>query len=618
MKTARRHGPLSAGTSAIRPSDIVFLFALIAAAAYFLATASYGITVCDETMYQFFPYRIASGDKLFADDWMISNLISVFTYLPYSVYTSLFGGVEGLALSLRYLYVAIKLILFVYIYARLRDYGCWAVLAGVLFIGTDLFGIKTTSYYSVCANAAAIAGILLFIKKDRRKPHLVFAGFLFSCAVIAEPSVALVWFAYSAAVLFRSIRAKKKKTVPEDAASVLSPGVWLYTFIGICAAAAVFLLLCLLVFTGSDLKAMFAGVSEMLQYVTFDNGSGMSTTLIRLMKPVTYCLYYGVYFAVPFTAVWLLCVIPNRFGRRRRKQFFAVLAVLYMLMNVHLILYPTYRNSHDSSGEAVSHPLLLSLLAAASYACTEKKNKKLFAFLVFSFAVSASVDLFSNNSFGSLMLVGCVPAVLLLRDYIAEQAPLFPRRAEGRRKGAAPAKGKAAFGALLCALLVFIPSFEAWHFVYMARLHETERIFCKSDAPLDAVIDTGILKGIRTTAALKENYEKSCRDARAVAAVCENGLIVVDYDTTVYMNAGVRVNTPATHIVGNDWHTEEGWWTLHPDRRPDVAYIPFFTLSYIEFNDITAEEKLAWFEENADITVTEGEIGYIVKIDRWK
>ena len=624
MKTDRFGKTVSIGGRRFFVPDLVFAAALAALGVFFVLTAPYGITESDETLYQFYSYRLSCGDKLFVDDWMISNLFSVFTYLPFRVYTAAFGGTEGLALAMRYLYVAVKLILFAYIYLSLRSRGLWAVLADAVFVGTDLFGLKALSYYSVCVHAVLLAGMLLFVKEDRKNRHCVFAGFLFACAVVAEPTAALVWLVYSLAVLLCAVRKKRGGKAPEAFSFILGPKIWALIFAGICAAALTFVVLCAFIFTGRDLQALFAGLKEMLKYVTYSNGTGGDTFLIRLNKPLMYVFYYGVYFAVPFAALWLLTAVPSRLREKHGERFFAALCVLFMLMSVHLILYPAYRNGNDAAGESVSHPLLLVLLAFAAYAVTAQKNKKLFAFLTLSAAVSVSVDLFSNNSFGSVLLAGAVPAVLLLEDCVRER--LAPEAAAGRRKKRASKGGKAAreenngkktVAAILCALTVFLPSFEAWHYAYMARMHETERFFCMSSAPLDARISTGILKGVYTTAELRENYEKSVRDAKRIGALCERGLIVVDYDTTVYMNAGVKAYAPATHIVGNDWGTEEAWWAQHPDKRPDVAYIPYFTLSYIRFNDITAEEKLSYFRNNADVEVTEGEIGYIVKITRW-
>ena len=591
-------------------------------------------------------YRLLKGDRLFSDDWMIGNLNAVFTYLPYRVYVMLFGGPEGVLLALRYLYYAIKMLLFLYLYLSLREYGAWGVLAGALCMGTDLFGIKTTSYYSVCLNAAVLAGMILFVKRRTVPICHMAAGFLFSCAVIAEPQTALVWLLYSLLVFMAWFLGKRGKPVLKDYTFILSPKAWRNLLYGICAAVVVFLFLCAICFTGTDLKDVFAGLSTMLTYVTFDTAVGYSTTLLRLMKVVKYAFLYNPVLFVMFFVVFIVAVPLHRFTKKHEKLWFSLLVILFMLMSVRLILLPfesegplpfewitmAFFPLDDASGECASHPMLLFFIALAAYAFTKERNRRLLAFMLLSFAVSAAVDAFSNNTFGSMLLIASVPSVLLIRDYFKEQWVLrFEQRPETKEnKGKVPAmkdpeqksaaKEKRRIGGYACLLLVlvcFIPSFEIWHWFYMGHMHETERGYCASDAPLDTGIEDGVLKGIITTRELAENYGKSVADAAAIQETGREKLWVIDYDTTVYFNVGVSVCSPAIHLTGSFWGTEEAWWEMYPEKRPDIAYVPFSTLSYLEFGDISSEEKLSYLREHAEIEVTEGEIGYIVKINHW-
>ena len=65
------------------------------------------------------------------------------------------------------------------------------------------------------------------------------------------------------------------------------------------------------------------------------------------------------------------------------------------------------------------------------------------------------------------------------------------------------------------------------------------------------------------------------------------------------------------------WERVSLWWQMHPEKRPDAVYIPHIRFSYMEYPDASPEEKLAWLRSHAEIEVTEGEIGSIVKILRW-
>ena len=90
---------ISIGKYRLRFSDCLFLFVFLFLAVYSFVRAPYGITNSDESLFQLYNYRLMKGDHLFCDDWMIGNLTSVFTYLPYRVYVMLLGGPEGVLLA---------------------------------------------------------------------------------------------------------------------------------------------------------------------------------------------------------------------------------------------------------------------------------------------------------------------------------------------------------------------------------------------------------------------------------------------------------------------------------------------------------------------------------------
>ena len=624
-----------------RHSDLLFFIAFIFVAIYFFCIAPYGITESDESLYQFFVFRITKGDMLFKDDWSLSNLIAFFTYLPFRITTAILGDSEGLIIVLRYLYYGIKMLLFVFTYFSLKNYGVWSVFAGLLFVGTDVFGLKTISYYSVCINSVFLVGMILFSKKTSSPIWHIIAGFLFSCAAIAEPPVVLVWFFYSAFVFAVWLRKKAEKPVLDAFGFITEPKVFWGLFGGICIAVVVFLSLCVILFCGNDIKSVITGIRMAVQFLSINTQSGVSTTVVRLMKIITYALYFHPILFIAFFVVFILAVPLHPYTKKHERFFFLLISVLFVFMSVRLILIPfegtgmrynrmfipPFVSIDDSSGECVCHPFLFSVLAIVAYTFTKKKNRKLFAFLLMTFMVSVAVDIFSNNSFGTMLLAGSVPSALLFRDYFIEQKIQFklsrdkhlstePKQSSLRTKKAIQRFEKAYFP-YLCALLCFIVSFEALHYVYMAQFYETERGFCGSSAPLDTKIGDGLLKGVITTEDIAATYEKSVADASEINQICKKGLIVLDFDTTVYLNADRPVYTPTVHVSGDNWEVEEKWWMTHPEKLPDVAYIPFFSMSYIDFDDISPEEKLAYFNSVADTTVTKGEMGFIVQLSNW-
>ncbi len=600
------HGSIKIGRFTFTYADLAAAFVFIAAAVFFSVNARYGSNESDETLYQVVCYRLSRGDKLFADDWMfITN--AYFLYLPYRVACLICGGTEGIIPVLRYFYVAVKMVFFVYVYRSLRQYRFWAVLASALYIGTDLFGMKTMDFLSVCMNAALITAVILFIRKNARPWQYVFAGFVFSCAVIVQPGTALVWVLYSLLALFVWFAHKKGKTLLVDYGFILSPRVWRYLFYGVCAAAGTFLLLNALFFSGTDLQAIALGLRELLALFGRRTAEGYSLVWIRLNKPVMYAIMYQpALFVLFFAVLGVLTVLPKKLPQTE-KPLFCALFVLFICASVHLLLYPV-ETTGNTVGESGSHGLLTAVMGLPFYARTKQKDRRLFAFLVFSIALSLTVDIFSNNTFGSVLLVGDIPAVLLMRGYFSEQKE--KESPSGKKRPAkAPAAAKA-YRAALIAFVVFLSVFECVHWGYMTTLPALEARLGGFNSPLDTTVSAGVYKGTVTTRELADFCEKTCRDAKKLGEICGRGLYVADYDVTAYLSAGADVYAPWAQVFQN-WEGEEAWWQSH--AWPDVVYVPYSALSY-STDVASTQDRLAYFQSKGAVSVEEGENGYILKL----
>ncbi len=604
---------------ALTKPDIAAIVLFAALAGFFLWNALRGVTEMDESIYQIYNYRLLTGDKFYADDWNTSPFFSLFNELPFRLFYTVLGSAEGLLAAQRLFFVGIKLFFFALAYVCMRRYGYWAILAAAVFTGTDPFGIKTMNYYAVCAFAVLAAALLLFVRREVRPAHFVFAGAVFSCAVLAEPSAAGVWLLYCALVLCRWLVRKKRPGFGERYGFILAPACWRRLLYGVLCAAAAVGLLCAVYFMRAQPQTLWQGF---LQALNDPERSGKGLSLIadrffvirlyiRIFHPV---LFFG------FAAVLAAALITRRFTRRYERLFLLPLTALYAALSVRQLLYPL-REVGYAVGESVCHALPLCMLAVYFYVVTDNKDRRHFAFLLFSFGVTVCSDMISMSAFGALSQVGGVAAVLLIRDYFSEQKnrPASPVKHKKTSAGTpAPAFYKPA-AAALAALLAFIPVYEAAHYAYMARLHEYEYLFRSSDAPLDSTVSVGALKGIRTTREIKDEYEKSVRDARRIAEFCKNGLYVADLAPSVYLDAGAPVSAHSGYYYyGEGWDRIVLWWNMHPEKRPDAVYIPLANLNGLKYPDTSPEEKLAYLETLAEISVDEGEIGYIVRIVRWK
>lgn len=608
------------GRRNIRFADITFVAVLAGLAVYFFVNVPYGMTEVDEASFLYSCFRRMTGDKIYADDWNFANLFTVFIYFPFRIFYLILGGTQGIIIAFRYLYSVLKLVIFSCTYFALRKYGFWAVLAGSVFVGTDFFGLKTISYYTVCVFSLLLCGLLLFIKKEPKPLQMIAAGVFFSWAVIAEPGAAVVWFVYSILVLICCVYKKRNRPILSGYDFILSERVWKYTFFGIAISAVLFLFSCAVFFTGTDLNKIVTGFIQALNSSNYETVEGFSSATVRLYKYYVYFVLYNRVFVILFAAVYFFGVCLHRYTKKFEKPVFILLSVLFAAMSVHLILYPV-ETTGGAIGECSSHALLLTLLGAAAYVFTPEKNRKMFAFLLLSFAVSFMVDLTSNVTFCCVLLVGVVPSVILLRDYLCSQfgeyaRSFVPQKTKKQKRKEKPASAVIkVWLAALCALPLFIASFEVWHYVYMADLHETEEIFVMSNEPLDSTIPSGIYKGIITTASISDNYQKSLRDAGKISELCKVSLYIMDCAPSVYLDSGVRAAEPWLQFFLDDWKAEELWWELHPDLKPDVFYIPYTSLSYMDIGgENINKEKLAYLNSRAEIKIENGEAGYIVKI----
>ncbi len=596
----------------------VAVFAVLAACLF--GSAAFGITETDEALYQTYVLRLMRGDRFYADDWSLSPFFMIFNYLPFALYYGVTGGAAGSVLALRFVYAALKLAFFAVAYLCLRRFGFWGLLAAAVCAGAMPFGLKTVNYYFVAQCALLPAGALLFLREDERPARSAAAGALFGVAVLAEPSLAAVWAVYGVLVLCRWICGKRNRWFLKNYDFLLSPRVWLHIFYGVLAAAGVFLALAAAFFMRAPLGALLQGF---LQALNDPERSGGALQLLAGRLSVIK-IYIGIFHpAVFITFFALLAAAPivRSFTRRFDVLLLAALGAAAAVMCVRLLTYPM-ETVGFAVGETICHPLPFALLGFVFYAFTGQKDRRLLAWLLFSCAVTVCADMISMSAFGALSELAAVPSALLLRAYVKEtRAPAPPEAAKKKKPSPAP-KAPVAVRALpvvLGAILVFLPLSEAAHWAYTARLREAERLFVKTDAPLDTVISCGALKGIRTTAALAETYEKSARDAARIGGICEGRLYVADLAPSVYLDADAAVAAHSPYYYYEEgWDRVSLWWRMHPDKLPDAVYIPFEKLSLLEYPDASPEEKLEALRGFAEIEVTQGEIGYIVKIIRWK
>ncbi|MBQ6018599.1 MAG: hypothetical protein IJL26_00330 [Clostridia bacterium] len=593
-------------------SDLAALLLCAGLFGYLFWAAGRGIDTVDESFYYTIAQRLLQGDRFLVDEWHVSQFSAVFQLLPYRLCAKLTGG-EGTLLALRYLYLCVDLILYWYFYLKLRAKKAWGALAAALFCSFVFFGLYTFSYYTMCPQALAVMGMLLFVDDRRSPPRLLFAGLLLACAVLIEPTLTLVYAAYSVLVLIRAVRKRKGRAFLDAYAFAVNGRVWGYLTATAALCAAAFLIYLV---ASSGFSAILANLPEMFTDTEYQfgwYGNGMNPIYLRYMLE-----YYD---AVPLVALALmpvLCgVLKKRCGARANTVLFLIAGVLLLLCYAaaaRRMLADRTRILMFMQFQTV--PLLL--FGPVPYILIEKKDRRVFAFWCLGFASSLSIDYFSEIIFGYGGSLTYFSAVLCTVSYLAERKELLcaANRTDKKSRKAAPARALPIAAAALAALLLCC---ETGKIFVAANCDLVETAYnASSDRRRDAKLDRGPLKGVRTTAAHKEKYDAELDDLDIVRQNCGGAFYVAGIRCCDYLYADLPIAAYSTaYNEDEDVGRQERYWALHPDKRPAYVYIPFY--HFLTFEDTgTADGRLAYFERLCVCEVTRGKAGYLVKVDAWR
>jgi hypothetical protein len=217
----------------VRTQRFVALVVALAAAAVVLATlrrAFLGVDFADEAAYAALARRFLLGDRPFVDELNLIQGASFFTLPLVGLWTAATGGVDGLLLFLRLLYLLACAAVAWWIARRLRP-GVGAPLAALVVVPVVAFvplGIPTFSYNTL-ASLFFLAGAFLLLRaaaaeregRRARTPWLL-AGVALAWAAVAIPTYALPGAAALLAAVVHGGRASRARAIGLAACGALA------------------------------------------------------------------------------------------------------------------------------------------------------------------------------------------------------------------------------------------------------------------------------------------------------------------------------------------------------------------------------------------------------------
>ena len=165
--------------------DGFFIVGVVLLLIFSLWKVRYGLGVYDEAFYLTIPYRMCHGDKLFLNEWNLSQLSALLQYPLMKLYLLIHPGTDGIVLDFRRIYVAVNFAAGLLAYRRLKKYGVGAAAAVLLYLLYAPYNIMALSYNSM----GLLCGFLcaVFLATAARKTDYAVAGLFFAGLVLCQP-----------------------------------------------------------------------------------------------------------------------------------------------------------------------------------------------------------------------------------------------------------------------------------------------------------------------------------------------------------------------------------------------------------------------------------------------
>ena len=584
----------------------LFLFALV-------CTAKNGAGVPDEGYYYTVAHRLSLGEKMIADEWNLAQLVHLFNLLPNILYMKLTGGTEGLILFMRYLFIAVLAVFYVYVYIKLRAYKGWGVAAAVLFCAVIQQTLLTVAYFTAAPMAVLAVWLLLMCdEKKKSVPKLVFAGIVMACSILAEPFLILVFLLWFALVLARALPALKDKPFFERWNFILDSRVFFFTTLGAVAMFIPYMLWLML--SGS-----FEGIGAALPYLA-SGGEYNSGNLIDFTKFAGAAALYSPVFLCGTAA----CTAAAAVLRVKRPEDLKAKRIVFLCSCVFLAggyvyaLIKTYGGRVPEIWVAFLqyNNFTLLLFSPALWLLSDKKTPRLFALWLLGILFSVLVDVSSTvilASGGGLVRTACILQLPVLLEALRDPVP--DKKKTSRQKNRAPALRALQGTAAVCAAVALL--WNGGYFLMETVQKPWEFLF--SYAPRNCEITKGPWKGLRTTKEVRDFYYDTLEDLDTILAadterapVCVLSLFPFDY---LYMN--VPYGAYSAWYEYDEPERLAAYWQLRPAQQPAYIYVPYYDMfSYKPMPEADVREKLDSLQGVAEGERTEGKAGCIIRVTR--
>ena len=594
-------------------SDLAALLLGLGLCLLLLFTAKYGVGMSDEGYYYTVAHRLTLGEHMIADEWNLAQLVHLLNLLPNILFMKLTGSTEGLILFMRYLFIAIDLIYYCYVYIKLRRWKLWGAAAAFLFCAVIQQILLTIAYFT-SAPMAVLAVWLLLTADDKKKsvPKLLFTGLVMACGILAEPFLIVIFLLWFVLTLLREAKAAKQSPLLEDYAFLLNRRTFFWVTLG---AVAMFIPYMTYLLVSGSFEGVGAAIPYLASGAEYNKGN-----IIDLGKFVLAADLYSLPALIALPCLLIAAVIfrckKTENDRLRRALLLgaaAVLAAGYVYAGIRLL------NSKEEMlwvSFTQYNNLLLLLFSPIPFLLSKKKQPALFVLWLIGALYSVLIDISSTvilASGGGLLRVACVLQLSILLPELVRETP-----EQKKKKGKTAPKPRKAFTA---AMAVCGAAALAWNMGYLlcATVYKpVEKLFLHDPAPLAYEIEKGPFKGLATNENIYTIYNETLEDLDEVKRMAQGKPVtVLDLAPFTYLYMDLPYGAYSSWYEFDEPERLAAYWGLRPAQQPAVIYIPYYRKN--EFTPYTEEylqQKLEGLQQFAQGSVTPAKQGFILRVER--
>ncbi len=608
----------------VRICDVAAVFVALFIALLYINSVKYGLLFVDEAFYLSVPHRMLFSDRFLVDEWHVTQLNGVLEYLPFKLIYDIFGGTEGIILVFRYIYIALKIFFFGFLYLNLKRYGWWGLTAAAVFTAFNNFSATAPSYYNTMNIFLCASLILILYKPDNRqdetmglarKISLFISGILLSMSVLAFPGFAVLYFIYSFVMLIYWMKKRRNILFLSDYSFIIDTKTWFFITLGVLVSLFTVLFL---LFINVEPHVLFENMAQLME----DSEYNVSTGTAVFIKWYKIQRFYEASGIVSFSAVVLLCVdiiislvlfiksksADKTIGIKSKIILLTCAVILFFVAWIGELIHcekdPFYIFLLSSF-----KPIYISLLAVECYILTEKRDKRSLIFILTSFTASFLEDFLSDLAMGGVLIVASIPAILIIRGLITELSEQI--RPISDNADISIKFPKAISVVFIVAVVLYI-STETYYMTFVRSLH-----WLGGREILTEYVDKGPYKGIYLDTKSKTCYDECIKDLDIIKQMPKGRFYVTDQCPWFYLYVDMAHSNYSDYFVERDMIPRmEKWWQLHPDKLPDVIYVPFYNWTeHIGVKDeIKAQGRLDWLDSLFAYDIIKGNAGYILKI----